>query len=75
MKTVYKYFKSSNTGQMVSSQEFTETDITGIPIYYYDINGKGIGENLILKGFVPISERKFRKHQEAMRKEIDNEKS
>ena len=61
MKTIYKYFKNSNTGQMVKSQEFTETDITGIPIYYYDVSGKILDDDVDLKGFVPISERKFLK--------------
>ena len=55
---------------MVSSQEFTETDITEIPVYWYDINGQSIGENLTLKGFVPISGRKFLKHRKAMLKEL-----
>lgn len=70
MKTTYKFFKNSNTGQMVTSQEFTETDITGILIYYYNIKGKCIGEDLTLKGFVVISERKFLKYKKAILKEL-----
>jgi hypothetical protein len=61
MKTIVKYWKNSNTGELVKSQEFTETSITGIPIYFYDIEGKSIGENLDLKGFVEIKEKKFKK--------------
>lgn len=60
MKTILKYWKNSNTGELVKSQEFTETSID-FPIYFYDIKGKSIGENLDLKGFVEIKEKKFKK--------------
>ena len=59
MVVIHKYWKNSNTGDLLKSQEFTEINITGIPIYYYDLNGKGIGENLDIKGFVEISEKKW----------------
>ena len=46
---------------MLTSSECTETKITGIPIYFYDIKGEKYGENLELVGFVEISEKKFMK--------------
>lgn len=60
MKTIVKFWKNSNTGELVKSQEFTETNID-FPIYFYDTEGKSIGENLDLKGFVEIKEKKFKK--------------
>ena len=60
MKVVYKFWKNSNTGQVMKSQEFIENIITGIPIYFYDVNGKKIGENMDLTGFVEIKEKKFK---------------
>jgi hypothetical protein len=59
MKTVYNYYKNSNTGELLKSQTFTETAIKGMPINFYDVNGKKVGENLKLDGFVPISQKKF----------------
>jgi hypothetical protein len=35
MKTIYKHYKNSNTGEIMKSQEFTETEITGMPIFSY----------------------------------------
>lgn len=61
MKVINKFWKNSNTGELLKSQEFTETDIKGIPIYYYNVEGKEVGENLDLKGFVEIKEKKFKK--------------
>jgi len=61
MTTTYKYYKNSNTGELIKSQEFTETTIKGIPVYWYDSKGVPIGENLSPVGFVEISERKFNK--------------
>jgi hypothetical protein len=61
MKTIIKFYKNSNTGELIKSQEFTETDIKGIPIYFYNTEGKCIGENLSLEGFVEIKEKKFKK--------------
>ena len=58
MKTIYKYYKNSNTGEVIKSQEFTETKITGIPIYFYSLDGSKIGGNLDTTGFVEISEKK-----------------
>jgi len=63
MKTIYKYWKNSNTGELLKSQEFTETRITDLPINYYNTNGDKVGENLDLKGFVEIKEKKFSRHK------------
>lgn len=43
----------------MKSQEFTETKITGIPVYFYGLDGLKIGENLDTNGFVKISEKKW----------------
>lgn len=59
MKIINKFYKNSNTGQLMKSKEIIETRITGIPISFYDENGKLVGENLQLKGFVEIKEKKF----------------
>lgn len=60
MKVVYKFWKNSNSGDLIRSQEFTETGIKGIPIYYY--RGKdNIGENIILEGYVEIKEKTYRR--------------
>ena len=59
MKTIIKYWKNSNTGELLKTQEFTETTIK-FPIYFYNIEGKQVGENLDLKGFVEIKEKKFK---------------
>jgi hypothetical protein len=61
MKTIIKYWKNSNTGELLKSQEFIETSIKNIPIYFYNVDGKSVGENLDLKGFVEIKEKKFKK--------------
>lgn len=59
MKTVYNYYKNSNTGELLKSQTFTETDIKNLAVNFYDVNGKKVGENLKLDGFVPINQKKF----------------
>ena len=59
MKTIIKHWKNSNTGELLKSQEFTETSIQ-FPIYFYNTKGEQIGENLDLKGFVEIKEKKFK---------------
>lgn len=47
----------------MASQEFTEIKIKGIPTYFYGLDGKRIGENLPLDGFVEISEKKWNRYQ------------
>lgn len=59
MKTIYRYYKNSNTGEAMKSQEFTETNIKKIPIFFYSLDGSKIGENLDTTGFVEISEKKW----------------
>ena len=56
---VIKFFKNSNTGELIKSQSFHKTAITGIPVYWYNHEGKSIGENLKPVGFVEISEKKL----------------
>lgn len=58
MKVTLTYFKNSNTGELIFRQRFSETDITGIPDYFYDKNRKSI-DRQDLNGFVEISEKKF----------------
>jgi len=54
MKTIYKYYKNSNTGKVMKS-----CDIVGLPIAFYKLNGNLLGENLDTTGFVEISEKKW----------------
>lgn len=35
MKVSYKYYKNSNTREIIMIQKFSETEITGIPVYFY----------------------------------------
>lgn len=58
MKAVLTYYKNSNSGELFFTQEFTETDITGIPIYFYGPDRKSI-EQKSLSGCVTISDKKF----------------
>ena len=59
MKTIYKYFKNSNTGDIISSQTFTETKIKNIPVNYFRNNKQIeipnlsglINHHLVLKKF------------------------
>lgn len=61
MKTEYKYYKNSNTGELIKKQMFKETK-TNFPDYYYDMNGSPIKNHPdLLIGFVPISKKKFDK--------------
>lgn len=67
MKTIYKYWKNSNTGDVIMSQEFTETSID-FPINYYR-NNKSI-DTPDLTGYVEISEKKYRR----IKRKTKNEK-
>jgi len=58
MKIVYKYFKNSNTGDLIKMQTVTETKIHGFHVYWYR-DGKSIGEDLQPIGYVEITEKKF----------------
>lgn len=68
MSSLTKYFKNSNTGEMVQQQSFPDSPIKGFPVYYYDKDGLGIGENLDLVGFVEISEKKFNREVKKLKK-------
>ena len=55
MTTELKYYKNSNTGDLIMSQKF----IGGVikhPVYWYR-NNKSIGEDLVMTGYVQISEK------------------
>lgn len=56
MKTVYTYFKNSNTGDVVMKQEFKELSFEQPPYYYR--NKKAI-DAPDLTGYVEISEKKY----------------
>jgi len=61
MKTIYTYFKNSNTGEIVMQQKFIETPIK-FPIHYYVLNEKGKNESIEdfdPTGFVEISKKKY----------------
>lgn len=60
MVIVRKYWKNSNTNEVCTSTEYTDTKID-FPIHFYDIKGEKIGENLKLIGFVEINEKNFNK--------------
>lgn len=68
MKHINKYYKNSNTGELIHEVETTETEITGIPIRYYNINGQPCGENIDLVGFVEISKKKFNREKRKQKK-------
>ncbi len=58
MAAEYKYYKNSNTGDLIKSQSFVNTLIKHSPVYWYR-NNKSIGENLNIVGYVEISEKKY----------------
>lgn len=60
MTTIYKFWKNSNTNELLKSQEFTDIYFNA-PIFYYDLEGNKVGEDLELIGFVEIKEKKFKK--------------
>jgi len=66
MKTTITYYKNSNTGELLFTQEFTETEITGIPVYFFDANRKST-DRRDLKGFVKISEKKFNRETKKLK--------
>lgn len=65
MKTVYKHYKHSTTGDVISSMSYEETRIN-FPVCWYRWH-VFIGEDMTLPdGYIPISEKTFnrlkRKH-------------
>ena len=69
MKIIYKYYKNSNTGEVIKSKKFTETGITGMPVYFYNLQGELIGENLDVTGFVEMSEKKYNRLERKIKKQ------
>ena len=67
MKHNIEYLKNSNTGEILKKSYVTDTWIKRIPVTYYDVNGKCVGEDLELTGFVPISEKKFNREKRRIR--------
>jgi hypothetical protein len=57
MKHIRTYLKNSE-GEYLMKCEVEDSPIK-FPVRYYDINGKPYGEDLELKGFVEIKEKKF----------------
>ena len=57
MTVIYTYWKNSNTADIIKRQEFTDTPIKGIPLYYYR-DGKHI-KKPDLTGYVEIKEKKY----------------
>jgi hypothetical protein len=60
MKVTTKFWKNSNTNHLLKSVEITETKIQGLPIRWYNVDGSSAGENLVIKGYVEIKEKKFK---------------
>lgn len=58
MRTIYAHYKNSNTGDLIKSQEFTETTVK-FPINFYR-NNKSI-DTPDLTGYVFISEKKYKR--------------
>lgn len=69
MVTTYKYFKNSNTGDIIMSQEFTETNIK-FPINYYR-NNLSI-DTPDLTGYVEISEKKYNRIKRKQKNERES---
>tara|TARA_R110000787_G_scaffold285651_1_gene401928 strand:+ start:818 stop:1018 length:201 start_codon:yes stop_codon:yes gene_type:complete len=65
MKTLYKYYKNSNTNDLVMSQEFTETRIKQPILFYRD--KKSIDYPNLL-GYVQLSKRKFERYTRKYKK-------
>ena len=61
MTTEYKFYKNSNTGQLIKEQIFS-SKILKFPNYFYDRNGNRILTKYVnLTGFVEIKEKKFKR--------------
>ena len=58
MKTIYTYYKNSNTSDLIMSQEFIETSIK-FPINWY--RNKTLSTEVDLTGYVKISEKHFKR--------------
>lgn len=68
METIVKYYKNSNTGDLIKSQTVVISSIKGIPVHWYR-DGKSIGENLELpSGYVEVNEKKFNRESKNAKK-------
>lgn len=57
--SIIKYYKNSNTGQLICEQTIISDIITHIPKFYYDIYSRYLGEYFDLTGFVIIKQKKW----------------
>ena len=57
MKTIYTYLKNSNTGDIITKQEFTECIINFPTLYYRDNKSIDIPD---LSGYIEITEKKYK---------------
>lgn len=62
MKVCKKYFKNSNTGELIYKTWYEETRIKNMLVNFYNIHGKSV-ENPDLTGFVEMSEKKFEREK------------
>lgn len=70
MAVEYKYYKNSNTGEIIFSQYF-DIGIKNIPTYWYDFYSSPIGENInIPDGFIEISEKKYQRMKRKLRRQL-----
>jgi hypothetical protein len=58
-ESILKYFKNSNTGQLICEQTIESDVIKNIPKYYYDIYSRNLGNYFDLTGFVEIKYKKW----------------
>lgn len=54
-----KYFKNSNTGQLICETQITSDVIKNVSKGYYDIYNRFLGTDFNLKGFLPIKKKKW----------------
>jgi len=67
MTTEYKYYKNSNTGEVILRQIFT-SDLMNFPDCFYDRYRKRMPNELVnLTGFVEIKEKTFKREIRIMR--------
>ena len=68
MAAELKYYKNSNTGDLIVSKKY----IGGVvihPVYWYR-NDKSIGEDLDITGYVQISEKKYIRESKKLLKSV-----
>lgn len=78
MEVIYKYFKNSNTGDVIMKQSFIPSEmkfIISFPDCYYDILNQPINNVPNLKGYVPISEKKYNRIRKKMLSVYESKKN